>query len=197
MTEKIINALIEGGKASAGPPIGPALGPLGINAGEVVAEINKKTASFAGVTVPVKIIVDTVKKTFRIEVGTPPTSALIKKELGIEKGSGKAKDEKVGDISIDELIKISFMKKDALHGKSARARLKEVIGTCVTMGILVDGKDPREVQKEVDEGKYDAKLEGKEALKELSEEEKKARMSKYVKEKKEEAEEKKEKKKKR
>ncbi|MEM3543394.1 MAG: 50S ribosomal protein L11, partial [archaeon] len=64
MAEKVISALVEGGKATAGPPIGPALGPLGINAGQVVAEINQKTKDFSGITVPVKIIVDTSTKKY-------------------------------------------------------------------------------------------------------------------------------------
>lgn len=171
MSEQIISALVEGGKATAGPPIGPALGPMGINAGAVVAEINEKTKSFVGITVPVKIIVDTKKKSYAIEIGTPPTSALIKKELGIERGSPRAKEEKAGDISVDSLIRISQMKQTVLHGRGAKERLKEVIGSCIPMGILVGGGDPRDAQKDVDAGKYDAKIGGKEELREMTAEE--------------------------
>ena len=86
--EKIINAIVDGGKATAGPPLGPALGPLGVNAGQVIAKINEATKDFAGMKVPVKVIVDTETKEFRVEVGTPPTAELIKKEAKIEKGAG-------------------------------------------------------------------------------------------------------------
>ena len=73
--------------ATAGPPLGPALGPLGINIMNVIKAINDKTKDFEGMKVPVKVIVDTATKDFEITVGTPPTSALIKGELGSEKGS--------------------------------------------------------------------------------------------------------------
>ena len=171
MAEKIISALIQGGKATAGPPIGPALGPMGINAGKVVAEINEKTKQFEGITVPVKIIVDTSTKEYRIEVGTPPISALIKKEIGLEKGSGKAKEENVGNISIDQIIKIAQSKQESLLSIDTRKAVKEVLGACVSMGIHVEGKEPIEVQKEVDEGVHDDKILGKVELKELSKEE--------------------------
>jgi len=169
--EKTISALVEGGKATAGPPIGPALGPMGINTGKVVAEINEKTKEFAGTTVPVKIIVNPATREYRIEIGTPSVSALIKKETLLEKGSGKAKEEKVGDIAIDQLIKISRAKKDALLSRTPKAALKEVVGTCVTIGITIDGKEPKEVIKEIDNGLYDAKIEGREALREVTKEE--------------------------
>jgi len=169
--EKTISALIEGGKATAGPPIGPALGPMGINTGKVVAEINEKTKDFAGTTVPVKIIVNPATKDYRIEIGTPSVAALIKKEMAIEKGSGKAKEEKVGDIAIDQLIKVSRSKKDALLSRTPKAALKEVVGTCVTLGVTIDGKEPKDVIREIDQGMFDAKIEGKEKLREVTKEE--------------------------
>ncbi len=169
--EKTISALIEGGKATAGPPIGPALGPMGINAGKVVAEINEKTKDFAGTTVPVKIIVNPVTKDYHIEIGTPSVAALIKKEMAIEKGSGKALEEKVGDIAIDQLIKVSRSKKDALLSRTPKAALKEVVGTCVTLGVTIDGKEPKEMIKEIDKGLFDAKIDGKEKLREVTKEE--------------------------
>ena len=77
MPEMTINGLIEGGKATSGPPFGPALGPLGVNIAGIVAEINTKTKDFEGMKIPVKVIVDTSTKKFRVEVGSPSTSALI------------------------------------------------------------------------------------------------------------------------
>lgn len=82
--ERSVTSLVDGGKATAGPPLGPALGPLGINVGKVVAEINEKTKDFQGMKVPVKIFVDE-KKNFRIEVGVPPASALILKDLKLKR----------------------------------------------------------------------------------------------------------------
>jgi len=153
-----IEALVEGGKASAGPPIGPALGPLGINIMKVVGAINEKTGAFKGMKVPVKINVDTKTKDFTISIGTPPTSSLIISELGIEKGAQKCKEEVVGDLSIDLLVKIANMKKDSLLGKNLKNRAKEVLGTCVSMGINCNGKKPRETISDIDNGIYDDKL---------------------------------------
>ncbi len=157
MAETVVEALVEGGKATAGPPLGPALGPLKLNIGEVVKAINEKTKAFNGMQVPVKVIVDTGTKEFRIEVGTPPTTALIKKELGLEKGSGDQKS-KVGNLTIEQVVKVAKMKVDTMLAQSLKAAAKEVIGTALSMGITVEGKNPRDIQKEIDEGKWDDKL---------------------------------------
>jgi len=92
--KKVVEALIEGGKATAGPPLGPALGPLGVNVLAIVNKINELTKPYSGMKVPVKIHVNVDTKEFEVEVGVPTTSALIVKELGIEKGSGNSKTTK-------------------------------------------------------------------------------------------------------
>ncbi len=148
MKEKI-EALIEGGNATPGPPLGPKLGPLGINVGKLISEINQATKDFKGMKVPVTIIIDTDTKTWEISVGTPPTSQLILKEVGVEKGA-KTKDEKVGDLKMEQVIKIAKIKGKDLPLKSA---VKMVLGTCLSVGVTVEGKDPREIQKMIDEGK--------------------------------------------
>ena len=148
MSKKTLDALVEGGKASPAPPLGPALGPMGVNVVKVIAEINEKTKAFAGMKVPIKLVVDTDTKEFEIEVGTPPVSSLIKKELHLEKGGSDQKN-KVGDISLEAAKKIASMKESALLGKTPEARLNEVLGTCVSMGVTVDGgKNPIEIQRE-------------------------------------------------
>lgn len=150
----IVEALVDGGKASAGPPLGPALGPKGVNIGEVIAAINEKTKAFVGMKVPVKIIIDDKKK-FEIKVGTPPTSALIKKELGLESGSSNAKTEKVGSLSVDQAKKIAEMKSDSLLGADLKAKTLEITGTCVSMGVNIDSKDAKIFQKDLKAGVYD------------------------------------------
>jgi len=157
MTEKI-EALVEGGKASAGPPLGPALGPLGVNIMEIINTINEKTKQFDGMKVPVKVLIDPKTKKFEIEIGTPPATSLILKELGLEKGSGSAKTHKVGDIKMDQIIKIAKMKNDSLLGKDLKHKAKEIIGTCVSIGVTVEGKKPTEIQKMIDEGEFDSKF---------------------------------------
>jgi large subunit ribosomal protein L11 len=155
---KVVEALVNGGQATAGPPLGPALGPLGVNVLAIVTKINEVTKDFAGMKVPVKISVNTDNKEFEVSVGTPTTSALIVSELGVSKGSGVPNTEKIGDLSVEQVLKIAKMKREDVLGKDLKAAVKEVLGTGVSMGLTVEGKDPREVQTEIDEGKHDALL---------------------------------------
>jgi len=156
--KRVFEFLIEGGKATAGPPIGPALGPVGVNLPLIVEEINRNTKDYAGMRVPVKVIVDVDTKEFEVEVGIPTTSALIVKELGVEKGSGAPSTDKVGNLTMEQVVRIARIKRPQLLAKTLKAAVKEVLGTCVSMGVTVEGKDPREVQREVDEGVYDQLL---------------------------------------
>jgi large subunit ribosomal protein L11 len=156
--KKVVEALVAGGQANAGPPLGPALGPLGVNVLAIVNRINEVTKDYAGMKVPVKVTVDTETKEFEVTVGTPTTSALIVSELKIEKGSGSPKAQKVGDLNMEQVVKIAKMKSAELLSPNLSAAVKEVLGSCVSMGVTVDGKDPREVQKEVNEGKHDSIL---------------------------------------
>ena len=179
MGKETVDALVEGGKASAAPPLGSSLGPMKVNIGQVVSEINEKTKIFKGMKVPVKVIVDTDTKEFKIEVGTPPITQLIKKEVNLEIGSGEPNKLKVGDIAFEQVIKLAKMKQDAILANNFKAAVKTVIGVCGTMGILIDGKDFKTVIKEVNEGKYDELI--KEEKTEISEE-RKAELDKINKE---------------
>ena len=156
---KEISVIVEGGKATAGPPIGPALGPLGINAGKVVAEINEQTKAFAGVKVPVKIIVDPKSKTYTIEVGSPPVAELLKKKANLSKGSGNAwKENPAGNVSLSDVVEIAKSIKDKSLGKTLKSTAKEVIGTAQSLGITVEGKKPKDLIREIDEGKHETML---------------------------------------
>lgn len=155
---KVVEALVNGGQATAGPPLGPALGPLGVNVLAIVNKINEVTKDFSGMKVPVKISVNTENKEFEVTVGTPTASALIVSELGITKGSGTPNTEKIGDLSMEQVVKIAKMKRADILGSTLKAAVKEVLGTGVSMGLTVLGKDPREIQTEIDEGKHDALL---------------------------------------
>ena len=155
-TEKI-DVLIEGGKATAAPPLGPALGPMGVNIGQVVAEINKKTADFKGMKVPVTVAIDTDSKEFTIKIGTPPAADLIKQEAGVKKASGEPQNF-VGNLTIDQAIKVANMKQTALLGASLKTRTKEIVGTCNSMGITVEGKPGREAIQAIAAGDFDNKF---------------------------------------
>ncbi len=153
--KKVVELLISGGQANAGPPMGPALGPLGINIMAVVNKINELTKDYAGMKVPVKISVDTEDKSFEVSIGTPTASALIVSELKIEKGSGTPNTAKVGDLSMEQVVRIAKIKRPELLAQTLKGATKEMLGTCVSIGVTVEGKDPREVQKEIDAGKYE------------------------------------------
>ena len=157
-TKKVVEALVAGGQATAGPPLGPALGPLGVNVLAIVNKINEVTKDYAGMKVPVKVTVDPETKEFEVTVGTPTASALIVSELKIEKGSGSPKAQKVGNLSMEQIVKIAKMKRVELLAPDIKKAAKEVLGTCVSMGVTVEGRDPKEVQKEVNDGKYDSML---------------------------------------
>ncbi|MHA1590713.1 MAG: 50S ribosomal protein L11 [Candidatus Njordarchaeales archaeon] len=152
MGKKItLTFLVKGGEATPGPPLGPALGQLGLPVGRVVADINKATSSWKGLVVPVKVIVDTAERKWEIEVGVPYTSALILKELKKEKGSGQAGKEVIGDLSLEKVVEIAKMKMDSMYVKDLRGAIKSVLGTMVSMGVTCEGKDPREIIRNLDE----------------------------------------------
>lgn len=149
MKMQTVDALVDGGKATAGPPLGPALGPLGLNLNQVIAAINEKTKDFDGMKVPIKLLVNPETKEFEVKVGTPPVSALVKKELGIEKAAQTPGEEIVGDLTMDQVRKVAKIKMENMLSYNEEAAMKEVLGTCVSMGVTIEGKSPKEVQKEL------------------------------------------------
>jgi len=158
MATETVDALVAGGKATAGPPLGPALGPLKVNIGQVIAKINEKTKDFNGMQVPIKVIVDTDTKEFEITVGTPPAISLILKEAEVPKGAGNPLLDKVADLKIEQIIKVAKMKEDSLLGKNLKSKVKEIVGTCQSAGILVEGVPALEAIKLINQGKFDTEI---------------------------------------
>ncbi len=148
-----IKIMVNGGKANAGPPLGPALAPTGVNIGEVVAKINEKTASFDGMQVPVTVTINS-NKTFEISVGLPPTSALIKKEVKAQKGAANPKTEVVGNLTIDQVKKIAEQKMDNINSMTMKSAVKEIIGVCDSMGVSVEGKRAKLTIKDIEAGQF-------------------------------------------
>lgn len=148
--EQIVEIVVEGGKANAAPPLGPALGPMGVNIQGVVDAINEKTRDLDGIKVPVKVIVDTATKEFRIEVGNPPASALILKELGVEKGSALAGKDRAGDLTEAQVKKIAKAK----FGSDDIAYVNQIKGTCRSMGVSIGkGEVTEEERQKAEEDK--------------------------------------------
>ena len=153
-----VSALVTGGQASAGPPLGPTLGPLGVNILQIVTAINEKTKDFEGMKVPVTVNVDKSTKKWTVEVGIPSAAALILKEAGIQKGSGTSGATWVGDISPDAVVKVAKLKIDSSYALNIKSASKEIIGTCLALGVKIDGKNPKEATAELEAGKWDAKF---------------------------------------
>ncbi len=148
--KETLGFLVKGGEATPGPPLGPALGQHGLPVGKVVADINKLTAEYKGMRVPIEIIFDPDTRKYEIKVGTPYTSALIMKYAKIDKGSGKPNSEFVGNITLEQVIEIAKTKKKDMIAKNFLSCVKQVIGTCVSMGVKVENMDPREVIKNIE-----------------------------------------------
>ncbi|MHB8633838.1 MAG: 50S ribosomal protein L11 [Thermoplasmatota archaeon] len=151
-----IETVVEGGKAAAGP-LGPVLGPAGVNMGQVLAKLNEVTRSYAGMKVPVKIHIDD-RKQFTVEVGTPPVSQLVLMKTKAEKGSGTPNKSTVANLTLKQAKEIVEMKGSDLLGGTMKARVKEVVGTCVSMGVTVEGRNAKLMSKAIAAGEFDDQL---------------------------------------
>ncbi|MCH7659744.1 MAG: 50S ribosomal protein L11 [Euryarchaeota archaeon] len=149
-----IEALVPGGEANPGPPLGPELGPTPVDVQAVVSEINDQTAAFDGTEVPVTITYED-DGSFEIDVGVPPTAALVKDEAGFETGSGEPQKDFVADLSIDQVKQIAEQKLPDLLAYDLKGAAKEVVGTCTSLGVTIEGENPREFKERLDSGEYD------------------------------------------
>ena len=156
--KQTISSLVTGGEASAGPPLGPAMGPMGVNIMQVIEAINEKTKEFKGMKIPVTVSVDTDTKEWEIEVGIPSASALLLKEAGIQKGSSTSGTEWAGDITADSIVKVANVKLETSYASSLKSVAKQIVGTCVSLGIKIEGKTPKEFTAEINDGKWDSKF---------------------------------------
>jgi large subunit ribosomal protein L11 len=166
-----IKLIVDGGNMKPGPAVAQQLGPMGINLGKVIEDVNKATAGFKGTKVPVELDVEPKTKEYKIEVFSPPMAELIKKELKLEKASGEAGKTWAGNIAFETLLGIAKTKQPNLLAKDLKAAVKLAIGTCTAMGVLVDSKPPIEIQQEIEKGTYDKEI--KEEITTPSEEKKK------------------------
>ncbi|MEM0121908.1 MAG: 50S ribosomal protein L11 [Saccharolobus sp.] len=155
MPTKSIKIVVEGGNVKPGPPLAPTLSQLGLNVGEVVKKLNEVTSSFKGMSVPVTIEVDTSTKKYEIKVGIPTTTALLLKEAGANEPSGDPAHKKIGNLTLEQVIKVAIMKKPALTAKTLKSAVKTILGTAKSIGLTVENNDPKEIVKDLEGGKYD------------------------------------------
>lgn len=154
----IIKILADGGAMKPGPALSQKLGPAGIPINQVIQKINEATSDFQGLKVPVELDVNIKTKTFDVKVFSPPVSGLLKKELGIAKGSGTQLKNIVGNASIEQIISIAKTKMQNLLCKDLKSAVKVVAGTCVSLGILIENKPAKEIEKDIEAGKYDKEI---------------------------------------
>jgi large subunit ribosomal protein L11 len=153
-----IKLLVEGGAMEPGPALSQKLGPAGIPINQVIQKVNEATKNFKGLKVPIELDVNLKTKKFDIHIFSPPVSGLLKKELGIPKGSGEQHKIQVANASIEQIISVARTKMQNLLCKDLKTAVKVVVGTCGTLGILIENKLAKEVEVEIAEGKYDEEI---------------------------------------
>ena len=154
----IIKLLIDGGKMTPGPAVAQQLGPMGINMGKVISDVNEATKEFTGMKVPVELDIDEKTKDFTVKTSSPPTSELLKKELKLEKGTADHKNDKVGNASIEDIIKVTKVKYSNMLERDFKTAVKSILGTCTSIGIFVENENPNELIEKVNQGKFDKEI---------------------------------------
>lgn len=134
---KVIKITIPAGRATMAPPIGPTLAPYGINTQDFCAQFNEKTKEDNGILTPVVLTIYK-DRSFDFILKTPPTSELIRRELGIKRGSGKPNTEKVGTLSKEQLKRIIEIKQPDLNTSDFDKAVKIIAGTAKQMGVGIE-----------------------------------------------------------
>ena len=133
----VVKLQLPAGKATAGPPVGSSLGPHGINIGLFVKDFNEKTASQAGLIIPVVINIYQ-DRSFDFVMKTPPAPVLIKKACGLDKASAKPNKEKVAKITQAQIKEIATLKMPDLNAKNIETAMSMIAGTARSMGVTVE-----------------------------------------------------------
>jgi large subunit ribosomal protein L11 len=154
-----VKLLVDGGAMKPGPAVSQKLGPAGININEVISKVNEATANFKGMQVPVEVNVNTSSKTFEVEVFSPPISGMLKKEAGINKGSGIQSKLNSANLSIEQVIKVANSKLPNLLCKDLKSAVKVTVGSCATLGMLIENKPAVEIETDIESGVYDKEIE--------------------------------------
>ncbi len=139
MAKKVVGMVklqITAGKATPAPPVGPALGQHGVNIMAFCKDYNERTASQAGLIIPVEITIYE-DRSFTFLLKTPPASVLLKKAAGIETASGEPNKKKVGKVSSDKVKEIAELKMKDLNAADVEAAMRMVEGTARSMGIEI------------------------------------------------------------
>lgn len=152
---KVVKMQIKGGEAKPEPPLGPAIADAGLNVAEVIDRINKITEKYRGYILTVKLIIDLDSKNYDIQLELPTITSLLLNIANVSEPSGDPMHKKVGNIKLEDVVKIAILKKPELTAKSLKGAIKTVLGSARSIGITVEGKDPKEVSRDIDRGVYD------------------------------------------
>ena len=133
---KTVKLQLPAGAANPAPPVGPALGAAGVNIMEFCKQFNAKTQDKSGLILPVVISVYK-DRSFSFELKSPPAAVLLKKAIGLDKGSPKPNSDKVGKVTREQLLEIAKTKMDDLNAADEEAAIKIIAGTARSMGIDV------------------------------------------------------------
>ena len=150
-----IKLLVDGGSMKPGPAVAQQLGPMGVNMGKVISDVNEATKGFNGMQVPVNLDIDPQTKDFKIQVLSPPVSALIKKEAGIELASGARKKMQAGNLAIEQVVSITQQKYDNMLARDFKKAFLSVLGSVMSLGLLIESREPQEIIEETKQGTYD------------------------------------------
>ena len=153
-----IKLLVDGGSMQPGPALSQKLGPAGINIQQVITQVNEATSGFKGIKLPVELDVNVDTKEIKVNVFSPPVSQLLKKELGIEKGSATQKKMSVANASIEQIISVSKTKLPGLLCNNLKTAVKTVVGTCASLGVLIENKPATEIEEDIGNGVYDKEI---------------------------------------
>jgi large subunit ribosomal protein L11 len=171
-----VKLLADGGNMKPGPALSQKLGPAGIPVNQVIQKVNEATKNFQGMKVPVELDIDTGTKNITVTVFSPPVSELLKKEMNVEKGSGDQKNLQIANASIEQIISVAKTKMPNLLCNDLKSAVKTVLGSCVSLGMLVENKPAVEIISEIDEGKYDKEIKNENTE---TSEDKKIKLKKY------------------
>ncbi|MEM0014449.1 MAG: 50S ribosomal protein L11 [Zestosphaera sp.] len=155
MVWRTVRLKVKGGAASPQPPVGPTIAQLGLKVDEVVGKMNEVTKHLKDVEVTLLIHVDTETKNYRLEVKSPSTTSLLLRTAGVSEPSGDPAHKKVGNLTMDDVVKVALMKKNEMNAKSLKAAVKTLVSSASTIGLTIDGKEGKEVLKLINRGEYD------------------------------------------
>ncbi|MEM0369109.1 MAG: 50S ribosomal protein L11 [Pyrobaculum sp.] len=154
MSKRVLSVPLQGGKVAPNPQFQDAVKQVGLDPDSVLRDVQEKLKKYGKYPIQ-KVEVEIFGRSYDIKIYLPPVGDLFLKLFGKDTGVHDPRNETLGNISFEQLVEIAILKKDELKSRSLKSAIKQLLSTCKSMGVRVDGKSPEEVIKEIDGGKYD------------------------------------------